>query len=58
MAKQVKNKKIGRPKGSDKEPMNIFVHKDRAQKLRDLAKTEQKTISIMVENALEEQYGI
>lgn len=53
-----KKQDFGRPKGPDKEPMNIFVRKDRAKKLRDLAKKEQKTISIMVENALEHQYGI
>lgn len=48
----------GRPKGEEKEPMNIFVRVGRAKKLRDLARKEQKTISIMVENALEKQYGI
>jgi hypothetical protein len=53
-----KTKKIGRPAGSEKEPMNVFVNKERAKKLRDLAKKEQRTISIMVENALETAYGI
>lgn len=53
-----KKRKVGRPAGLEKEPMNIFIKKDRAAKLRDLAKTEQKTISIMVENALEAQYGL
>lgn len=53
-----KTKKIGRPAGSEKEPMNIFVTTGRAKKLRELAKTEQKTISIMVENALQTAYGI
>ena len=53
-----KKKKVGRPIGSDKEPMNIYVHKERAGKLRELAIKEQKTISVVVENALEAQYGI
>jgi hypothetical protein len=53
-----KKNKTGRPKGADKEPVNIYMNKDRAQKLRELAVTEQKTISIMVENALETSYGI
>jgi hypothetical protein len=53
-----KIKKSGRPKGSEKEPMNIYINKGRAQKLRELATEEQKTISIMVENALETSYGI
>lgn len=53
-----KTRKIGRPNGAEKEPMNVFIHTGRAKKLRELAKKEQKTISIMVENALESQYGI
>lgn len=55
MAKKLK---VGRPKGSDKEPMNIYVHKERAAKLREFARDEQKTISIVVENALQAAYGI
>lgn len=53
-----KTNKIGRPAGSEKEPMNVFVTKDRAKKLRELAKKEQRTISILVENALNSAYGI
>jgi len=53
-----KKKGKGRPKGSEKEPLNIYIHKERAAKLRGFAKDEQKTISIVVENALEAQYGI
>lgn len=53
-----KKKEKGRPKGSEKEPMNVFIHKERAKKLRDLAKKDQRTISVMVENALESAYGI
>lgn len=53
-----KKKVKGRPKGSQKEALNIYIHKERAGKLRGLAKNEQKTISIVVENALEAQYGI
>lgn len=52
------NGDVGRPKGSEKEPMNIFVKKDRAKRLREFAVKEQKTISIVVENALEQTYGI
>jgi hypothetical protein len=55
MAKKIKP---GRPKGSDKEAMNIYVHKERAAKLRQFARDEQKTISIIVENALESTYNI
>lgn len=53
-----KKKKPGRPKGSEKEPMNIYIHKERATKLRIYAAAEQKTISTIIENALEKQYGI
>ena len=58
MGKTAKKRKVGRPAGSEKEPMNIFIRKERAQRLRDFAVKEQKTISIVVENALEAQYGI
>lgn len=51
-------KKKGRPKGDKKEPVNIYMECGRAERLRDLAVTEQKTISIMVENSLEKTYGI
>lgn len=54
MAKRTK----GRPEGPEKEPVNIYMKKERAAKLRKLAAAEQKTISIMVENALETSYGI
>lgn len=53
-----KTKKLGRPQGAKKKPMNVFIEVDRAQKLRVMAAKEQKTISIMVENALESTYGI
>lgn len=53
-----KKKKVGRPKGSDKEAVNIYMRKTRAASLRELATSEQKTISILVENALEKQYEI
>lgn len=53
-----KKRKIGRPSGSEKEAVNVYIHKDRAANLRQLAKDEQKTISIMVENALEKTYAI
>lgn len=50
-----KKRKVGRPPGPEKEPVNILMNVDRAARLRERAKTEQKTISIVVENALEEQ---
>lgn len=53
-----KKRKVGRPKGSDKEAVNIYMHKGRATSLRELAANEQKTMSVVVENALEKQYGI
>lgn len=53
-----KKKKVGRPNGSEKEALNVYIHKGRAASLRALAKDEQKTISIMVENALEKAYSI
>lgn len=52
-----KKKKIGRPKGSEKEPVNIYINKERAKNLRNSAKDQQKSISIVVENALCD-YGI
>jgi hypothetical protein len=58
MGKTIKKRKVGRPMGSEKEPMNIYIQKERAGKLRAFAKTEQKTISIVVENALEKTYGL
>lgn len=51
-------KKKGRPKGDKKEPVNIYMESGRAANLRKLAVTEQKTISILVENALEGTYKI
>ena len=58
MGKVLKKAKRGRPTGSKKEAVNIYMHKERAEKLRDLAKTDQRTISVVVENALEQTYGI
>jgi hypothetical protein len=48
----------GRPAGPDKEPVNIYIEKNRAKKLREFAHKEQKTISIIVENALASTYGL
>lgn len=53
-----KKKDLGRPSGPQKEPLNIYMRSDRAKRLREFAVKEQKTISIVVENALEQQYGI
>lgn len=58
MGKTQKKRKPGRPKGSEKIPLNLYMTKDRAGKLKNLAVKEQKTVSIVVENALEAQYGI
>ncbi len=52
-----KKKEIGRPAGPEKEPVNVSILRTRAKKLREFAAKEQKTISIVVENALE-SYGI
>lgn len=38
--------------------MCLYIKKDRAQKLREFAVKEQKTISIVVENALHQSYGL
>lgn len=52
MAKTV----LGRPKNKEKkEPVNIYINSKRAHRLRIAAAEQQKTISIVVENALEEQ---
>jgi len=53
-----KKREKGRPNGPAKEPLNIYIRRDRAKKLRDFAIKEQKTISIVVENALEQTYGL
>lgn len=58
MGKIAKKRKPGRPLGAEKEPVNVYINKIRAQRLREFAVKEQKTISIVVENALERQYGI
>lgn len=58
MQDMAKNKEIGRPAGPAKEPLNIYIKRDRAKRLREFAIEQQKTISILVENALEKAYGI
>lgn len=58
MAKKPKKPQIGRPKGEEKVAVNLFMTKARKERLKDFAKTEQKTQSIIVENALEKAYGI
>lgn len=61
MTKTAKSKKkqlVGRPSGPEKKPLNIYMRLERIDKLKTLAQKEQKTISIMVENALEKSYGI
>lgn len=46
----------GRPKNKEKkEAVNIYMNSKRAQRLRLAAVTQQKTISIVVENALEKE---
>lgn len=52
-----KNKEIGRPAGPKKEPVNVSILRTRAKNLRQFAVKEQRTISTVVENALE-AYGI
>jgi hypothetical protein len=52
-------KTLGRPSGPvEKEPVNVSIERPRAKKLRELAVKEQRTISVLVENALVETYGI
>lgn len=53
-----KKKVLGRPKGLKKVPVNLSIWEKRAGKLRELSAKEQKTQSILVENALEATYGI
>lgn len=53
-----KKNKIGRPKGSEKKALNIYLQGVMIDKLKDLAIEEKRTISAMVENALETAYGI
>lgn len=53
-----KKRGVGRPAGPLKEPLNLFIGVKRKQKLVELAKEQQRTISIVVENALESAYGI
>lgn len=53
-----KKNKVGRPKGIKKVPLNLSISEIRAQKLAELAASQQKTKSILVENALRDQYGI
>lgn len=48
----------GRPNGPEKRPLNIYIGVDRLAKLRELAKEQQRNISIVVENALQTAYGI
>lgn len=53
-----KKRDKGRPAGPEKQAVNIYIRKDRVNRLREFAFKEQKTMSIVVENALEAQYGI
>lgn len=53
-----KKKLVGRPKGVPKSPVNIYMENGRIERLKRLAFQEQKTISIIVENALRETYEI
>jgi hypothetical protein len=53
-----KTKKVGRPKGLKKSPVNIYMEDKRIERLKKFAFKEQKTISIIVENALDIAYGI
>lgn len=47
---------LGRPKNKEKkEPVNIYMSSKRAHRLRIAAAEQQKTISIVVENALEKE---
>lgn len=48
---------LGRPKGEKKKPLNIYMKLDRIDRLKKYAFDEQKTISIVVENALD-AFGI
>jgi len=51
-------KVIGRPKGVKKSPVNIYMEDKRIERLRKFAFKEQKTVSIVVENALRIAYEI
>lgn len=53
-----KKRNIGRPKGPKKVAVNLSIREDRAARLKELADKEQKTQSILVENALESTYEI
>lgn len=47
---------LGRPKNKEKkEAVNIYMNSKRAHRLRIAAAEQQKTISIVVENALEKE---
>lgn len=52
------NGPAGRPLGEKKQSICIYIDKGRAAKLRNLAHSDKRTISIIVENALEGQYGL
>lgn len=53
-----KKNKIGRPKGSHKKALNIYLKDVMIDELKDLAEKEKRTISAMVETALETSYGL
>lgn len=59
MAKKTKKPQIGRPAGLEKKvPVNLFMTKTRKDRLKEYAAKEQKTQSIIVENALQQAFGI
>lgn len=55
--KPIKNR-VGRPSGASKKPLNIYLEVDRLDELKKIAKEEQRNISTVVGNALNEKYGI
>lgn len=48
-----KNKVFGRPKGPNKKAINVFLPIEKITKLKERAETDHRTISTVVELALE-----
>jgi len=54
-----KEKKLGRPKGKEKEPVNVLMPRPTAKELRRKVDKKKKiSISSLVCEALEKTYGI
>jgi hypothetical protein len=56
--KMAKKRKIGRPLGPKRKPVNLYFLEDKIEKYKEIAKKERRTLSATFEIAMEKQHGI